>query len=480
MKFFARTLILLTLVNGLLLYMHYNDAGNVTAENHEKLTYGQEIEVTNRPDGLYIRHHFKELSDDQYEIMWPEMSIERSCYLKDTDTCSRLSEDETAFLEGEINRQSIMYVIPKVKAMEQTMLLKNVFATLGHSESTSSLLHLTDEMGIGGLWVNGLEFIGNKKMALIDYSLFSGNGEVTDLYWQKNEQPLAFEGNRLSVFGKNIDLEMFKEIDTTLISVDASHSTIVVDDNNAPLKSKRFVIVNGAEAKKAADVFIVNSTYERFSIPREDSLIAEIVTSILVEKAIGNEKSRAIYEVLVDNLSESELKQIVEKVNSLDGKLVDASILDEVVLEVTGYRTSYFSKNTTLDTAFVPFLLEDPRTVYIDGSESLDAAVILKEGKALYPATEIMRALGFEVKTNEQSLYIEGEGRKFRFPLKESFYVYNDRKYDVQSIPFERIGDEFYFDESPFIRIFIVGIEKNAETIKIIPRVKFQGEEADN
>ena len=38
--------------------MHYNDAGNATAKSDIQSTYSQEIEVMNRPDGLYIQHHF--------------------------------------------------------------------------------------------------------------------------------------------------------------------------------------------------------------------------------------------------------------------------------------------------------------------------------------------------------------------------------------------------------------------------------------
>ena len=459
--------------------MHYNEAGNATAENDKQMTYAQEIEVTNRSDGLYIRHHFNELSDVQHEIIWPEMSTKRSCYLKDAEACSRLNENATTFLEGEVDGQSIMYVIPKDQPMQQTMLLKNIFATLEHSKPTSSLLHLTDEMGLGGLWVSGLELIGNKQMALIDYSLFHGYGELTDLYWQKNEQPLAYEGDRLSVFGERADLEGFKEKDAALVSIDAIHSTIVIDNENSPITSRRFSIANDADVEEATDLILVNHTYEQFLIPKEERLVAETVTSLLGGKAIGMKKSRAMYEALVDNLTEIELGQVVERINDRHGKVVDGSTMGEIIQEVTGYSTSFLSKNNEVETALFPFLFEDPRTLYIDGKENLETAVILKEGKALYPAAAITRGLGFEVKLNERSLYIEGDGRKFRFPLKESFYVYNDRRYDVRSIPFEQIGNEFYFDEASFIRIFIVGIEKTAEAIKIVPRVWFEGEGLD-
>ena len=73
-----------------------------------------------------------------------------------------------------------------------------------HGSSASyTLFHMTDETGIGGLWVNGLKQVGTKKMTNINYSLFRGKGEVKDLYWQRNNLPVLYAGDRLSVFGES-------------------------------------------------------------------------------------------------------------------------------------------------------------------------------------------------------------------------------------------------------------------------------------
>ena len=63
LKFIARTVVLLLVVNGLLLYMHFSQAGSAAGNDSGLPTYSQEIEVTNRQDGLYIRHHFSGLAD---------------------------------------------------------------------------------------------------------------------------------------------------------------------------------------------------------------------------------------------------------------------------------------------------------------------------------------------------------------------------------------------------------------------------------
>ena len=163
-------------------------------------------------------------------------------------------------------------------------------------------------------------------------------------------------------------------------------------------------------------------------------------------------------------------------VRNVNGEALNAALLDKVIGDVTGYKTSFLTKNNNGEIDFHPFLLEDSRKVYIAGEEKSDMTVLVKEGKTLYPSTKIMHWLGYTVSSNEQSLYIESAENKFRFPLSEPFYVYNERRHNVKSTPFERIGDEFYFEEGSFIRIFRVVVQKNDEMIDIFPSATFAKE----
>ena len=482
MKFIIRTFFLLLLVNGSLLYMHYNDAGNATAKSDIQSTYSQEIEVMNRPDGLYIQHHFTGLADIRHEIVWPKASTNRSCYLNDGTECSRLNENITAFVEGESDRQSIMYLIPKDQSISQSTLFENIFATLDRSDVTATLLHLTDEMDIGGSWVTGLERVGKKKMDLVDYSLYMDKGVVTDLYWHEEELPVLYNGDRLSVLGPTAEQNIaeFDEADSALRNIEAPHSTIVIADNAKPADSSRFIISETGETKGIADVFLLRNMYATFTLPKEEPLIGEIVTSLLSDKTVGSKKTSKMIEDLSNKLTKKELEQIVKKLKSQSGQSIDAVFLDDLIGDVTGFKTSFIVKNSEAKTDFFPFFLEDPRKFTIAGDDSFDISPIVKEGKTLYPVTKIMQELGYKVSANKQSLYIENSLRYFRFPLNELFYVYNERRYNVNSIPFERIGAEFYFEEATFIRIFLVEINKTAEVIDIVPIAQFAEEEEMN
>jgi len=461
-------MLLLLIVNSLLIYMHYYQAVGADSNEHGVAKFTQEIEVVNRPDALHIRQHFSGLLDKRYEIVWPRASTNRSCYLEDATSCNRLDENSIAFLEGDNEQQSISYEIPKKGPMKQTALFSESFATLHGSSASYTLFHMTDETGIGGLWVNGLERVGTKRMTNINYALFRGKGEVRDLYWQRNNLPVLYAGERLSVFGESGSTERLGEVDNVLKSIDATHSTIVIDDTRPAVKATRFIVSKNEDVDKVAVRLLRESMYVRFIIPENERMTAELVASILGGTPIGLEKSRKTYQVLTESISVGELEEFKKMLNNMTGQELDASVLDTLAGEVTGFKTSYFMKNIHDDTVAHPFLIEDPREIKFDGASTADIRIILKDGKTLYPAKKILNLAGYTVTSNERSIYVENSIRKFRFPKKELFYVYNEQKYDVVTMPFEVLEGDFYFEESWFKRLFLLSIEKTADTVDII------------
>lgn len=463
-----RALVLLLLTNGLLIFMHYNEAGNVIAGGANQ-AYGQEIEIMNREDGVHIRHHFRGLSDARLEIVWPEESINRACYLDDVDTCARLDENTTAFEEGTEKNQSISYVIPNQGSMGTAMLFKDIFATLHNTSVFSTIMHITDEVNLEGFWVNGLERVGKKQMELVNYSLFKGEGAVTDLYWQQTGPPLLHENDYLTVYGTESDvtIEQFETMTDSLAEVDALHSTIVFDKNINPVDSKRFIVTNQLNFSQAAESLLINHLHNKYALPTDERWTVELIASLLSGQALGSEITRSAFAQLQEHLTAVELEQLTAAIRANENEVLNANLLTEFFIEVTGFGTSFFEKNNQATDQPYPFLLQDVRGVYVAGEKRLEQGAIVKGGRTLYPVVGIMRELGYDVTWNEQSLYIESLAKSYRFPLKEKFYVYNERRFDILSIPFERFEDEFYFEESMLIRIFQVAIEKKEDRIEI-------------
>lgn len=472
MKFMIKAFVVLLLTNSLLIFIHYNEAGNVKAGSATQLSYGQEIEVMSRTDGLYIRHHFTQLSDKRLEIVWPEESIDRACYVRGADACSRLDENSTAFEAGEAESQSISYVIPNKVAKGEVMFIKDAFAKLHNASVSTTIMHITDEMNLEGLWVNGLEQLGKKTMDLVNYSLFKGSGAVTDLYWQKIDQPLRYTHDWLTVYGDvNSDVtdDEFREMVSGLTVIDAPHSTVVLGSKNGEVNSNRFTITKKTDLKKIIDRLLINRLNNQYKLPSDEPWTTEIIASLLSEQAIGSDITHSAYDLLSEHFTVDEMEQMTKSIRQKNHEELNGVLLDKIFQEVTGVSTSFFEKNSQATDKLYPLLLEDAKDLYVTGEKRVEKAVILKEGKLLYPATEILSELGYDISKNEQSLYIESALKNYRFPMKEKFYVYNDRRFDVLSIPFEQIEDEFYFEEAIFIRIFHVEIEKTEEKIMINP-----------
>lgn len=448
--------------------MHYKQAEEAFAKEDIPLTYTQEIEVVNRPDALYIRHHFHHLSEGRQEIVWPATSVNRSCFPADVASCERLEENVIAFLEGENRSQSISYEVPKERPMQSNALIHEPFVKLHGMKAEFTSVHITDETELGGMWLNGLQRIGHKKMNTIDYTFYRGSGEVTNLYWQKHELPIVYQGEKLSVFGEGIEVDRLEEIDDALQKLDADHSTIVIDHENPAIDTSRFIVSGLTDVDQVSDLIFINHTHSRFSISGNAGT-AEVIASILSGKPVGTERARYIYQTYLEVLSESETNELRELLKAREGQAVDATILDELVREVTGYKITYFSRSMQDDSHRYPFLFEEPREIALEGEVLPEVRVILIDGKTFYPAKKLLSAVGYEVTSNERSIYIENELRQFRFPKKELFYVYNERKFNVVTMPFEIIDEEFYFEESWFKRLFLLSIDKSGETIRIVP-----------
>ncbi len=464
-----RAFVLLLLTNGLLVFMHYNEAKSVMAGGSNEGEYAQEIEVMHRTDGLYVRHHFKHLPNARFEIIWPEESTKRACYVNETDACTRLNDEATAFVEGEANNQSISYVIPQSISTQENMFFKDVFATLHNAEVSSTLMHITDEMNLGGFWVNGLERVGEKKMALVDYALYRGSGAVTDLYWQQMEKPLLYTSDRLSVYGPEgvYTDEQFQGMTHALDAVETLHATVVMNSKIGGIDGNRFTITNAPTIQGIVEKVVIEGLHNQYHLPQNEKWTTELIASLLSGEALGSELARSGYTQLREQLTAEQLAQMTTTIRGEVAEELDADYLTERFIETTGFGTSFFKKNRSATDALYPFVLEDMRGIYVSGDKKLEKSVVLQDDERFYPAVEMFTELGFDVTWNEQSLYIANSERSYRFPLKEKFYIFNERRFDLLSLPFKRIGEEFYFEEKILVRIFHTEINKLDNRIDI-------------
>lgn len=461
MKIILRIVGLLVIMNSVLLYMHYSQLADASGTRVKEIRYIQEIEVINRIDNLFIRHHFHNLDGGRHEIILPAESRNASCYLEIETSCARINENTTAILEGKESRQSISYEIPKSEQIGSRKLFREPFASLRNAKLDSTILHVTDESGIGGMWVSGLELIGSKKMDMVDYSLFKGNGGVTDLYWQQRSLPQAYEGGRLSVFGDSIDAAIADQLNSALVELNAGHIAIVLDPKGKPLQTSRFLITQLKPAE-LSDVVLDRGVRSQYAISEREQLVAGLVASIAIDAPSGTKEAKKAFELLKHSLSADQFERLKSRLAEKQGERLDAAELDRLIGEVCGWKTSFVQKNSM---GVYPFLLEDTRKITLNGEAQEDIQAVVMNERTLYPANKMLTRNGYSISTNESSIYIEGETENFRFSLRDPFYVLNGKRYELREKPFAFIDNEYYFEEDALRRLFHLSIQKNEDTI---------------
>ncbi len=468
MKVLVKAFVLLLCFNGLLLYVHYQDADDVFAGNSGQTSYDQEIEITNRADGLYIRHYFTNLPTDRLEINWPKESVERTCHVEEASSCLRLNEEATAFVEGEETAQAISYVIPKNAVEGDMEYLQSVIVKLYEQNPRATVLHMIDEVHTEGLWVTGLQQVGHKAMPLISYTLYSGAGTVEDLYWQRQQKPIQYSSEFLTVYG-NEPSEEVEKFEGVLEKLNTPHMTLILNERERTIVSNRFSVTEKNQINQILKRFAVNQYYVNYQADTIDAFTAEIVTALLLGSEVELPFAESSIEQLKNAVAPLQMVQLTEALEEKYGEPMGAEVMDQLVEEVTGYKTSFFEKNHQSEEKNYPFLLENPKEIIVANKETLEKHAILKEDRTYYPIKEVMEALGYEVSWNEHSLYVGNEESNYRFPVDSHFYVLNEKRFNTQSIPFQRFDEEFYFEKSAMLRIFHLSSDETAEAIKIRP-----------
>ncbi|MBB4824043.1 hypothetical protein HNO89_001263 [Sporosarcina luteola] len=469
MKIIFRTLVLLVLLNAVLLYMQYSNMEGAAGKDTEASSYHQEIEVTQRKDALYIRQHFKDLKDTRYEIIWPENSENEACYIKDNSSCTRMNDSVTAILEGEAGEQSISYTIP-LKVSDSSILYENLFAKLRNVSVDTTMLHVTDETTSGGVWISELPLIGTKKLNRIEYTMFYGKGKAELLYWQNNKLPQAYRSDHLSVMGNGMHEEDTARLDELLNKVDAPHMTVVVGGDRKPFVKGRILLTDQLKPDFLNGQLIQNGVSSRYGIPKNEKLTANLAASILIGEPYGNSVSQKAYEKIVDKLTTDQLEELIRELGQ--ATKLNPEILDRLIGDVSGLKTTFLEK--AKDEQY-GFYFEEPRELMINGEKVEGISALLEDGQVFYPGKKLFAELGYKMESNDKSIYITSNLNKFRFSLRDPFYVLNERKYSLRNEPYKKMNGQYYFEEEALKRIFSLAIQKSDSAIVINSSVGKEG-----
>ena len=463
---------LLLFMNTIILFFQYQVYSSSESEKQPSYNYAQEVNVTYRENRFFVRHHFLSLPNNELMISWPLYSENRACYVENAESCSRLTDDLKAFTDGKATTQTISYEIPVKEPLTDQQLWNGVFALLSGGTANASIIHLTDETKAGGMWLTGLPAIGKKSLSLVDYTLFNGKGVIGDLYWQKESLPAVFKNHQLSLYAnKPLDEQKMLALSNTQFP-DINHISVIENSSGKNLHGNRLVFIPSTDLPNFEEEILLRGVQSQYLLSADTTYSLETMASFITNRAVGSEKSKAMYESLITYMTKSQREAWIEKLQQLKGQAVSPQLLDDWLSNILNLKTSFFQLNEQSKER-IPLLFEETRTVYINELEKQDMNIIFTNGRVLYTVEPMLSMFGYTMEHGANGFYIKNAARAFRFPMDEPFYVFNERRFDALSQPIEKIGESFYIEESWLIRLFYVDIQKEEKRINISPSALF-------
>ena len=457
--------ILILIISGTL-FFQYQVFSDKVETGEDQFTYTQEIDITYRNDNLDIRHHFRNLPNQVIDIQWPKLAVNPDCFIDSETTCKRLSDDKTKFQVGDNHSQSLSYIIPLNNGIESNQLLKDIFVSLKHGDVSYSTIHISTEKDVKGQWITGLPEVGHQTLSLVNYTMFSGKGPVSELYYSaKNlirEEPI----DNVSVYSKEPLSDAFITKLKELNLLNEGHIALVQGDHDLKIQGERIVFLTNFSTEVLYDQVILSQVKAQYNFNQSPNWLREVVASFLAGTTIGGDKSTEIVNTLTHQMTDQQLANWLQILKDLQGKELSTKILDEALSKVFGIHTQYLSLNESTDEVF-PFLFNDERKIFVNSHVQNDINVIFKDGQILYSADSLLKHLGYETKNGENGYYVTNKERNFRFPENHGFYVYNERRYNTVSKPIVIVAGMNYIEETWLQKLFTVEIEKKDDSISI-------------
>lgn len=467
MKFAISVFTVLVLSVSVMLFVQYQVYSDQLLENEKEFQYSQEIEIVYREKSLDIRHYFKNLSTESISIQWPEQADQADCFLETEKSCTRLSEDKTTFVSGENRSQSLSYIIPLKDGLTSQQLLKDIFVTLENGQVNFSTVSISTDHSIAGQWVTGLPFIGQQSLALVNYTMFSGTGQVSDLYWQAGDFALQKKTDMVSIYSKYATSPDFNNALEKLNVLSDEHIAVVHGTNLAGAQGNRILFLPELKMASIQKAVVLAQVELEYTFGDSPAWLKEVVAMYLTGETFGSDRAKNIVETINSQMNEDRLAQWIDRLNKLKGKAISPAVLDSNLSEVLGNYTEYVTMNVTSEQVY-PFVFNDKREVIVNLKEQDDVHILYMGGNVLYDADSLLKALGYTTSIGPNGYYVTSEARNFRFPSNEhNFYVYNQERYNTVSDPLVKIAGNYFIEESWLQRLFLVELNKTDDSVLI-------------
>jgi len=457
---------LITTISGMMLWQWkaYSKQNISIEENGEKVV--QEIMVKTDNDHLLITQKIVGLTPGrEYTTILPDSLQDWSCVKEDGEDCESVDENPHTYLpeDNEIQFQYIITVPNDNSAFQ----IDDWTTILPEVSIKRTELEISDRIRREGSWVAGLQLQGFREMDLIDYYLFSGDGDAPSLYWQPQSLNHFDAGMDVDYYFEKPRMEnamQFKEIKSL---EDFPFVAVVLSEQYRERSGKGIVFSPAKSTDAELKRQLINYYFEEKYNFAEKWLL-DVFTSYTVKQPAVTEKGKAVLAELNNKLSEEEIKEFFSLVNH-GNESMSAQKLDNFLKKIKGNSTRFFSLNKEDSKSFIPLYFYDDRKIMIGNGEVKGIEVVIDKGKMLYPFIETMKALGFELKVlpDQETILLMKENNSYRFYLNSNIFIYNEEDYGLLESPLTNFNGNIYMNKQWIEALFKVKFEEDEEKIKL-------------
>src|SRR5690606_35282007 len=269
-------------------------------------------------------------------------------------------------------------------------------------------VHISTGKELKGQWVTGLPLIGEQNLSLVNYSMFSGEGPVKDLFWQDGDFALQNEVGVVSIYSRTPLKAVFYEKLEKVNFLSKDHFAIINGTNIDGIDGFRMLFVPNATVAKVQQNVLITQLEATYDFGDSPYWLKELMASFLTRTVFGGEKTREVAATITAQLTDAQLTDWQERLQALQGKNISGEMLDKELSEVLGASTKYISMNAQSEKSY-PFLYNDPRNLYVNSEKQPAVQVVLKDGEVLYGADLLLESIGYDVSIGEHGYYVVSE-----------------------------------------------------------------------
>jgi hypothetical protein len=422
-------------------------------QKHEKMNtvLEHEINVQLLGEDLALEHRVKGATSEKYTIQLPKRLKQFTCQKK-KDCIVRNKDGKTTIQFNKTGEAVLSYRI-SIGKLTDPLWLEKWFITFDTAQPQHIYVQLTDATHKKGTWVAGASLIGQAQKKTFSFYMWEQkNGKPFPLYFQSVPLQLKHENEMVIYTTKPNKLDRsflsflqtkgdIQTIVVTPFSVEYIWPTFLVIPENVSYSSLK---------AKYANVYL----REHFPNSSLDGWIWELLVSLMTKQLPTSSKAKAAFNELQTTLKTEALHSFWQEVEKKQGQSLSKERLDEILGDVYGGNTTFFAENGQ------ELVFTEQKALFVNNRKLENVKVFMKDGRQLIPFIEVMEALGYKLKRSGNALFIEKNGKRWRFFIESNEPANN--------VVIRQWNGRLYIERTTFPQWFDVYVSETSKEIHII------------